>query len=354
VTLGFPSVTGMAQAGQGMDPADAAGAPPSGGGGVGVSDVAEYEPALIEEAVLAALRGHQAERAFHRERDRLYEVKDAEAREEGFRELHTRWFERLCLGRGIQQALAEQPSIAAATQGCRVARARSRHEEGAELFVRPAGVVPGEPVRRWVVIRLRATALCAADRALQFFRHELFHIADMLDPRFGYERHLPPAPAGPAHEALQRDRYRILWDTLIDGRLVHLGLAPNSLRAERLRDFVRTFPMLGPALEEAFVRLFDGAACTHADLVAFATHPAEAAAGAQGTPPSGSDLASPMAPGPHPGERCSICGFPTYAFVPDPLALPREVQATIQKDFPAWDPGQGLCLQCADLYRSRQ
>lgn len=314
----------------------------------------EYEHELVEEAVLVSLRGQPRERAFRRQRDRLYEVRDAEAREAAFRELHATWFEKLGLGRPIVQALEEQPSIGAATRGCRLAPARARQEEGAELFVGPATAGERESDRRWVVVRLRPEAFGAPDRLLQFLRHELTHIADMLDPRFGYEPHLPQPAAGPAHERLLRDRYRVLWDAAIDGRLARLGRAPASVRDERLRDFVRAFPMLGPHAEEVFASFFDGSACTHADLVAFATSPG-ALAGA--VPP---DHRSPtrhspggQAPGPHPGERCPLCRFPTHAFEPDPASLPEGVLAAIRLDFPAWYPGQSLCHQCADLYHSR-
>lgn len=299
----------------------------------------EYEPALVEEAVLHALREDISERAFRRERDQVYEVRDAEAREAAFRRLHAAWFEKLALGRPIAQAIDEQPIIAAATHGCRVASARLRQEEGAELFVRPAGEGPGERDRRWVVIRLRPEALGSGDHLLRFLRHELFHIADMLDPRFGYVPHLPPSPAGPANERLLRDRYRVLWDATIDGRMVRLGWAPATVRAERLREFARTFPRLGACTEGAFARFFDGPSATHADLAAFAAHP-------------GGPLVT-TAEGPQPGERCPLCRFPTYDFEPDPAGLPEEVLSWIRGDSPGWDPVQGLCRQCAELYRAR-
>ena len=315
----------------------------------------EFEPELIEEAVFVSLRGHPRERAFLRQRDRLYEVRDPEARETAFRELHATWFEKLELARPIVQALEEQPSIAAATRSCRIAPARARQEEGAELFVRPATGGEGERERRWVVIRLRPESLNAPDRLLRFLRNELFHIADMLDPRFGYEPHLPQPPGGPAYEGLLRDRYRALWDAAIDGRLARGGRAPAAVRAERLRDFVGTFPMLGGHAEEAFARFFDGAACTHAELVAFAAHPRRVSSSSDPRPasPPGSDCASPVAAVPQPGERCPLCRFPTHAFEPDPNGLPEEVLSSIRTDFPAWSSAHGLCRQCADLYRSR-
>ena len=353
-----PVTNGKGQSFSGPRPAnETAGKPPAPDPGPGAGAVLEWEPRLVEEAVLVALRGHEDEAAFRGERDRLYEIKDPEGREAAFRGLHAAWFGRLGLGRPVLGALDEQPSIAAATHGCRVSSARSRKEEGAELFVRPSAGQGRDPERRWVVIRLRPEALGAPDALMAFLRHELFHIADMLDPYFAYEPSLPPAPAGPAHAALQRDRYRVLWDAAIDGRLVRLGRAPSSLREERLKEFARTFPMLGPAVGEAFARIFDGEGHIHAALVAYATIPdalAFSATPGRRLPCSpGPDAASPVAAGPRPGERCAICRFPTHAFEPHPTALPGETLALIRTEFPAWHPAQGLCRQCADLYRSR-
>src|SRR3989304_1961441 len=70
----------------------------------------EWEPALVEGAVLHATRGHPRERGFRRERDRLYEIVDPEAREAAFRELHATWFERLPLGPPRAPAPPPQPA----------------------------------------------------------------------------------------------------------------------------------------------------------------------------------------------------------------------------------------------------
>jgi hypothetical protein len=314
----------------------------------------EYEPGLVEEAVLRAVRGHPRERGFRRERDRLYEIKDPEGREAAFRQLHADWFERLELGEPIALALREQPAIGAGTRGCRIALARSRQEEAAELFVRAGGGGPPDSDRRWVVVRLRPEALIAGEALLQFLRHELFHIADMLDPGFGYEPQLPASGIGPAHERLLRDRYRALWDATIDGRLARLGRAPASARADRMRDFLRAFPMLGEGTEASFLRFFHGLACTHDDLLAFATNPVGVARScAPGPRPATEPAGKLPAPGPTPGERCPLCRFPTHAFEPDPLGLPAGTVGAIRGDFPHWEPAHGLCLQCADLYRVR-
>lgn len=281
----------------------------------------EYDPRLVEEATLLALRGAGDETAFRRERDRLYEVADPETREAAFRAFHAAWFERLGLGRPIGWALKERKLILRAAERCLVAYAVSTREEGADLFVAER--------RRSVAIRLAPATLLAPERLIEFLRHELLHVADMLDPRFAYEPWLPSSDAGPTHRELLKERYRVLWDAYIDGRLSRLGRAPAGVRAERLGEFRRALPTLGERAEAEFERFFNAASLRHAELVAFAVDP-----------PSG-------------GGCCPLCRFPTHAFEPEPERLPPATRERIRSDFPEWEPAAGLCLQCADLYRAR-
>ncbi len=235
------------------------------------SALVEYEPRLIEDAVFYAVLGRQEETAFRAERDHLYEIGDPEAREAGFHAFHAGWFERLGLGAGLDEALREQPSVAANVARCLVASASSSGDEDAELFVSRESGLAGAPGRA-LLIRLKPETLTLPDRLRLLLRHELLHIADMLDPRFGYEPRLPSA-AGPARERLLKDRYRVLWDAYIDGRLAVLGWAPASARAIRLGEFKRAFPMLGELTEMFFDRFFGATALRHAELVSFAVEP---------------------------------------------------------------------------------
>jgi hypothetical protein len=310
--------------------------------------VVEWDPSLVEEAVVRAVE-KRGVRGFRGQRNRLYEISDPEEREAAFRDFHAIWFKRLDLDGVVRQALQEQPLIPASTRTCILAPARTKRDEGAELFVSPSENEGSAAEGRWVVVRLEPETLLDRTGALAFLRHELMHIADMLDPAFGYEPRLPRAASGPAHERLLQDRYRVLWETFIDGRLVRLGRAAPAIRDIRLREFSGTFPMLGERAEEAFARFFDGPPCTHADLVCFASNPVAAASSA----PFHRFSESPILRNtPHAGQRCSLCGFPTHAFDPDPDRLPPAVQHWIRADFPAWKTDDGLCLQCSDLYSS--
>jgi hypothetical protein len=223
----------------------------------------ECDPALIEAAVLAAVRGRAEARAFHDERDPVYGLAETEAREAAFTALHARWFERLGLDRPLHQALGEEPGVAAACARGIVARARGSRGEGADLLVAP----PAPPT---VLVRIAPETLAAPERALALLRHELLHVADMLDPDFAYEPRLPAHHGGSVHEAGRAERYHVLWDAWVDGRLVRRGRASAALRAERLRDFRTAFPGLADDGEGAFEQFFGARRCTHAELARFA------------------------------------------------------------------------------------
>ena len=84
-----------------------------------------YAPDLVEEAVLLAERTLAAAdaRTFRRERNRVYDVADPDQREADFRALHLKWFARLGLHRGIEQAVSTRARLLDQVGGCRVSRA---------------------------------------------------------------------------------------------------------------------------------------------------------------------------------------------------------------------------------------
>jgi len=294
----------------------------------------EYEPRLIEHAVLLAVSGRDEELEFRARRDRVYEIADPEERERVFRAFHAAWFERLGLDHPVRRALLEEPRIVAETRACVVALAFSKQAEGADLFV-----APSDAGGRTVGIRLRPERFTDEDGLLRFLRHELLHIADMLDPGFRYTRDLRGLESDAAYARLIKDRYRVLWGVSVDGRLVRRGVAPVVVRTARLAEFARAFAMLGDQTEEIFKHFFEATSPTHPELAAFALNPSRFVGGDR--------------QGPSPGERCPLCRLPTHAFEPDPDRLPPELLGRVRDGFPEWEPRDGLCRQCADLYRSR-
>ncbi|MFQ5349080.1 MAG: hypothetical protein ACE5EG_01410 [Thermoanaerobaculia bacterium] len=288
----------------------------------------EFDPRLVEESVLLAIdrAALATRRRFRHRRDPLYEIEQPERRESAFNELSRRWFVRLELGDPVRQALAREPSIAAGTAKCLVVPVVKARQEYADL--KPDLDDEGLPV---LLLCLRASTLVDRDRLVPFLRHDLLHIADMLDSDFGFDPQLPTLDDSAALDNLLRQRYQTLWDTTIDGRLLARSELPAAAEAARRHEFLGVFSMLGEGGERWFQRFLRGPRPSHAALVGFAAEP-----GQSGTGPA--------------HNRCPVCRMPTATLHPNPSGLEERTVRAIQRDLPNWHPGRGLCLQCADLY----
>ena len=290
-----------------------------------------YDAVLVEESVLLAERRLSAAEAgtFRAERDRIYDVDDPDEREARFEELHGRFFLQLGLDRPLHEVLAERPELLLRTRGCRILPAVSRQEEMADMRAEVGAHAEAAPT---IVVRLRPQSLLDPETLRTLLRRELLHVADMLDPAFGYIRELPSVDRDPAVLNLLRERYRVVWDATIDGRLSRGGLLGTRVRAARLSEFTRAFPMLSDSAERAFAPWFDGPRPTHASIVAF--------------------IQEPLGPGTTDVARCPLCRLPTRALERRPEGLDRDVLRAIERDYPDWRPEHGRCARCAEVYEA--
>ncbi len=134
------------------------------------------------------------------------------------------------------------------------------------------GIYRGVPLR---------AALCAESFAdpphlLKRLRYELQHVADILDPQFDYEPHIPIDEVDPSRQRMILDRYTILWNITIDGRLSRQGRSTPGAGAARRHEFNNTFRMLGESGSRLFKSLFAEESPTHARLVMIARDPESA------------------------------------------------------------------------------
>ena len=292
-----------------------------------------YDARLVEEAVLQAVRGlpKPEQKRFHSRREGLYLHEDPDEREAGFEALHGEWFVCLGLDRPLHRALAERPIVMGGVSECRVTRAHSRRQEMADLVGREAA--GAEPV---LVVRLRPESFLEHETLLGLLRREVLHVADMLDPAFGYEKRLPASEEGPSYDNILRDRYRAIWATTVDGRLLRQGLCGEAVREKRRKDFARSFGPLGDQVDVGFESWFEEPHPTHAAMVSYVKSPGRVS----GAAVSASD------------GRCPLCRFPA-ALDLHPERLSPGALREIGYDRPSWRPDQGLCPQCADLYLAR-
>jgi hypothetical protein len=242
---------------------------------------------------------------YDRHRSQLYALADEEERNNAHFALNLKWFREFGLEDRLLAPLREFPLIRDRAATLLIRKATGHKDEGAELFVRPDA--------RNVALAFRSEQFFAPSFAA-FLRHEFCHISDLLDDAFAYEPdiHLPDAP--PAELDLLRERYRILWDITIDGRL-------RQHRDLRWAEFQKALPTLPAAVFERLWRTRPA----HAELVALAK----------------SVLARAVQT---PGATCPLCQFPTFAWAEAPPI------AAISRDYPHWLPTQGCCARCAELY----
>lgn len=322
----------------------------------------EYHPQLIEEAVLRTIIGRPEEKLFREERDRVYELADAEKREEAFHQLHEYWFNHLSLGEPIRQVFAWWPILTASTSRCLFIKARSHKEIGADLYVVPEerdqhkpGISPSSKSRacpelveeadselvrrrRTLIVQVTPELLCQSAQLLHFLRREMLHIVDMLDPDFGYKPDFPQSSAGPTYDRFLQGRYRVLWDITVEGRLYQKGWLPPGGKEALWTLFKRTFSGPEAELEALFSYFFDKSPHTHQELMAFAQNPEKWWTGTT------TEISSK--------GRCGLCRFPSFHLV-NPSDLSADLLAQIHREHPAWNPKEPICLQCVDLYRVR-
>ena len=296
-----------------------------------------FDAHLVEGAVLLAeadLHSLQRRR-FRHERNHCYESEDPEERDRQFSAFHHRWFDRMQLGRPVERLLGAYPTVRAGTERCLVLPADRAKNEIADLRDETMGPDPvrddGETrphVRPSLFLQVRPALVADSGEFERFLAHELLHVADMLDSAFGYDPELPPLEGGPARVNQVRDRYRVLWDCTIDGRLSRTRGVPEGVAGARQGEFAAAFPESGPDVEERFRSWWERPRPSHAEIMAVAIARLPAAS----------------------SRICPLCRFPYASLYPDVASLPEELLRRIRDEFPSWTVEQGLCLPCADLY----
>lgn len=298
-----------------------------------------FDPDLQEAVVLREVdrRRREGDRApddeYRKAADQIYtRHSDPSSRHAAFQALHSQLFEKLGCGRPIADVLER---LDLRFDVVLVARAWSVTEEEVDLGADG----------RTLGIRLTVDRFGSGLRPL--LSHELGHVVDMLDPAFGYRA--AASPVSPTARRSMGDRFGILWDCAVDGRIARAGDEPPATRAARLAHFQRLFPEFSPETAEIVVgRLWDGTRPTYAELVTFARD-ATALADWCGVPTAAGAVASEsgkIAP-PVPGAPCPLCGFPTFAWERN---IPEDIAARIAADFPEWSPAYGACERCVEGY----
>lgn len=232
----------------------------------------EYDPNLVEQAVFFASRhGQQTAEDLHATIDPLYELTEAEQREGAFRRAFSGFFVKFGLDRVLASLLDEQPLIAEGVPRCIVRKAKRQKAETAELLVQKTNHAGGAGGRTLVIQACPESLVKPEDFKLRL-RRELLHVADMLDSQFDYV--LEAIPGAVPKQNLIRDRYRVLWDIYVEGRLWREKKGDDSAIACLRQMLKRAFSCAEDGfLGDGFDRVFNAPVLTHRQLFGWACAP---------------------------------------------------------------------------------
>jgi hypothetical protein len=232
----------------------------------------EYDPQLVEQTTFLAARSDpEKECAMHELLDPLYKIGDAELRQRAFREVYGELFRRFGLDQIVPAYARTFPLLSGRLGRCIVREAERRRAQSADLYRDKTGgrANNGEQV---LIIALCPECLLDQDRLRPWLYRQLRHIEDMVDEGFAYECDLPAAPA--VQQNLIRDRYAVLWDIFVEGRLIQSERLCNDGVGGLWLSFSKSFARDGRTPPKAtFERLMASVGLTHAQLLAWATEP---------------------------------------------------------------------------------
>ena len=268
-------------------------------------------------------------RRFHAERERCYAQIDPDERQDAFARLHLAWFQEWQIAAQLTAAARRFPALADGLTTLAFRKARAQSDEGAELYANPEG-------QRQGIVALRPDRFLDPAGLDRLLHHELAHLADMVDERFGYSPLLTGSTPSAARERLVRERYRLLWNVSIDGRLTQRQLATVADELQRRAEFDRAFAFLPESRRaDLFDDLWHARLTRHTELIALAVDPREL-----------HDSHAPV-----PGAACPLCGFTDFKWI-EVRSLRPAAQHRLHAEFPNLPAEQSVCARCAEIYES--
>ena len=293
-----------------------------------------YDEDLVEAAAFVCTSGKRRGiaplqiRRFHHEREKLYSVLDPEERNSAFFRLHLEWFREWELEKLLMGVLNSFGLFDEQLEVMAFRKARTKSDEGAELYV-------NDHQQRHGVVALRPERFERDENLVPFLNHELQHLSDMVDPSFGYSRDIFQPGWTVSQQRLIAERYRLLWDVAIDGRLTANGHETTD-EQQRWTEFNRAFSFLTDEKRASTFRaLWTNPDPTHGGLMELASNPRGLTASPEQTS----------------GAPCPLCGFTTFHWGKLQM-VSADILRRIETEFPLWTPDQGACSRCCEVYKS--
>jgi hypothetical protein len=323
-----------------------------------------FQPALLQEVIDSFIEKTEREgdptyyKEFHQYADPIYERFSLDDREAEFKKLYQYMFGIWGFADIIRDTFNEFPTLRESIGIVLIRGVLKEDQEGVDIL-RKWGSVEQDLARQFEEKGLKGVGIKLLPRRFydpaltRYCRHELMHIADMLDPIFGYD---PDTKVGqnPGEETLILHRYRVLWCLNIDSRLQAVGKESMLNKDDRFKEF-RSWHRKIPAtqLRSVFEGLWQTDSLTHSELVEMATDTTRVLDRALEV--EGSELPETQTKVMlMPGFPCPLCRFPTYNWVENlDTSIEKHVLDFIRENHPGWDTEFGACDRCVEVYKLR-
>lgn len=322
----------------------------------------EYDPRLTEEVVSKKIKDLEQEGnmripdSFRAACDPIYDKYPIADRddidfEDAFRGIYLRFFKILGYEDIVQSALSEYPVIDEKVGEIIVKVCYAVEKEEANLAKRKIED-PERGELAVIILQITSPRFFEKEGLKIFLRHELMHVTDILDPVFCYDNN--PLGVTPSEECIIKNHYALIWDIYIDQRLVKSERVNPQIKDERRAEFDTTYRSIQ---EDDRISIFEGLwqieGLTHPQILACAKNPTglleyRAALSPEQIARQKQDKKKKI----HlPGMLCPLCKFPTHRWKEEESIL-KEVIEKIKEDAPNWDPSDGICERCDEVYRA--
>ena len=288
-----------------------------------------FDSPFIEEAVFLLMRAKQGDeiyRDFCNEKEEIYQkITSNDERDDAFKLFYEKYFRNLGLEDFFKNICKDYSYLDKPEIRIVVKRAWHKKHEEAELYV--------HPYQKTVCLGILVRRVLELDFLESFLRHELMRISDMLSLDFQYSPHPELGGSNEIENNLIRERFRLLWDFYIDTRLRGKGFNTIKSYDEQKKEFEKKFFFLAELEREQILHKMRGCeSLMQIDLLSWAGDPRSTKVLGKG------------------GLRCPLCDFTSFNPIEHWGEETLPVVNEIKKDYPHWEPGQGICPQCFDLY----
>src|SRR3989304_4507082 len=179
-------------------------------------------------------------------------------------------------------------------------------------------------------------------------RHELMHASDMLSESYGYRDER--LGGNPMEERIVKEQYCTFWDIYVDSRLIRKGKETLSDKEGRYSEFESLYKKIPDEVKIAiFDVLWQDENLTHDKILGLAKDVNEVIKISDGLPIKHTLKKKKTI---LPGAQCPLCQFRTYYWMEN-IEQDSYLVNAIKKDFPDWEPEDGVCGQCIEAYKVR-